>query len=118
MKWHRLEPAASFYKLKFIEIKRGTTYYYNILSFGLKDIVGLLLITIAASPPANTILLLLTENEIDGEAFLLLSNKDMKDLEKAVGPCAKLLKKRCQLMEQTINMIDGADDFSEGRVHV
>ena len=46
-------------------------------------------------------LLLFIENEIDGEAFLVLSNEDMKDLVKAVGPRAKLLKKRCQLMEQT-----------------
>lgn len=43
----------------------------------------------------------LTENEIDGEAFLLLSNEDVKDLVKAVGPHAKLMKKRSQLMKQT-----------------
>ena len=45
-------------------------------------------------------LLLLTENEIDGEALLVLSNEDIKDLVKSVGPRVKLLKKRCQLMEQ------------------
>lgn len=40
------------------------------------------------------------ENEIDGEAFLLLSNEDVKDLVKLVGPRTKLLKKRCQLLKQ------------------
>lgn len=49
---------------------------------------------------ANCYLKLLAENEIDGEAFLLLSNEDVKDLVKLVGPRTKLMKKRCQLLQQ------------------
>ena len=40
----------------------------------------------------------LTENEIDGEAFLLLTKEDVKDLVKAVGPRTKLLLKRSNLL--------------------
>ena len=42
----------------------------------------------------------MAENEIDGEALLLLSNEDIKDLLKTAGPRVKLIKKRSQLMEQ------------------
>ena len=50
---------------------------------------------------ADCCLKLFAENEIDGEAFLLLSNEDVKDLVKLVGPRTKLMKKRCQLLKQT-----------------
>jgi hypothetical protein len=35
---------------------------------------------------------------MDGEAFLLLSKEDVKDLVKAVGPRTKLLLKRSNLL--------------------
>ena len=44
-------------------------------------------------------LLFLTENEIDGEAFFLMTEEDIKDLIKTVASRVKLLKKRSQLME-------------------
>lgn len=43
----------------------------------------------------------LTENEIDGEAFLLLSDQDLKDLVPLYGPRAKLNKKRKEANEAT-----------------
>ena len=45
---------------------------------------------------------LLAENEIDGEAFLLLSHEEVKDLVKVVGPRTKLMKKKCQLLQQGV----------------
>ena len=61
----------------------------------------LLQILVAITDLANVCLIkLLADNEIDGEAFLLLSNEDVKDLVKLVGPRAKLMKKRCQLLKQ------------------
>ena len=42
----------------------------------------------------NQLFQLLAENEIDGEAFLLLSHEDVKDLVKVVGPRTKLMKKK------------------------
>ena len=38
------------------------------------------------------------ENEVDGEAFLLLTKEQIQKLVPAVGPQAKLLKKHAELL--------------------
>ena len=42
------------------------------------------------------------DNEIDGEAFQLLSDDDMKDLVPLFGPRAKLIKKRNEATSMTV----------------
>ena len=37
---------------------------------------------------------IIIENEIDGEAFLLLSDEELRDIVKLYGPRAKLIKKK------------------------
>ena len=69
----------------------------------------LLQILVAITDLANVCLIkLLADNETDGEAFLLLSNEEVKDLVKLVGPRTKLMKKRCQLLKQEAPVIESS----------
>lgn len=51
------------------------------------------------------------ENEVDGEAFLLLTDEQIKGMVKAIGSQMKLIKKRNCIMQ--FSLISPAENISK-----
>lgn len=58
------------------------------------------------------------DNEIDGEAFQLLSDDDMKDLVPLFGPRAKLIKKRNEATSMTVTQDPSSSGSSSRSTNV
>ena len=68
---------------RYLKVRSRATKIYNVA-----NLPEFLNITIIAN------IIIIIDNEIDGEAFLLQSDDDIKDLVPLYGPRAKLIKKR------------------------
>ena len=55
------------------------------------------------------------ENDIDGEAFLLLSNDDIRTMVKTIGAQLKLMRKRDLIKETTGTSISMAQTASDSK---